>query len=396
MKYRAFLSYKSDDRPWALKLLKALAARGIQDVFYDKNRLEAGDPWPAQLAEALAESQHLVLLQSQASSRPDSFATFEHWEFHGKYYDPAARNASLTPRRMVYVLLDANPPATVSMVHAISALKDAGGFVKGADQLADADPLWSSVVDQVVRAITKDDPGWPIGCFVLAASRADFEKIDFADRPADHESLDAAIGHLGLARKDFLDRYGQRPVDWTPFGAARPIGDILDQLRTRVNGALAASLNKEVAALQIRLEPVAETFWTSPEGAVSEIERWRNRLVAIVVDPLSLYVPRVVRRLNYVAELLTSGLATVMVLGARPAPPENGFLRDMLRVEAKALHGMLCDPQLPLADRQLLGGVNITDEHDLQRLLITTVGTIQRTDAISAQGRSSLLSMAPG
>jgi hypothetical protein len=153
---------------------------------------------------------------------------------------------------------------------------------------------------------------------------------------------------------------------------------------------------KELATLQIRLELPGEPFWSpSADAWATEVARWRNQLVVIVLDPMSLYVQRVVRRLNIVAELLANGLATVMVLGTQKAPPVNAFLRDMLRVEANKLHRILCEPELPLIDPQPLGGVNITDEGEMQRLLVTTVGFLARTAAPPQKAPPHPLSSTP-
>ncbi len=65
-----FISYSSLDRPWAVKLNQALQAKGVK-TFFDDRDLEAGKPWNRQLATALRESRHLVVLWSENAKTSD-------------------------------------------------------------------------------------------------------------------------------------------------------------------------------------------------------------------------------------------------------------------------------------------------------------------------------------
>ena len=66
--YDVFISYKSEDRPWADKLYSDLQSKGLVP-FIDHKRLEAGREWEPQLAVALGRSEHLVVLWSDEADR---------------------------------------------------------------------------------------------------------------------------------------------------------------------------------------------------------------------------------------------------------------------------------------------------------------------------------------
>jgi tetratricopeptide (TPR) repeat protein len=59
--YHVFVSYRSTDRPWALKLVERLEGAGLK-VFFDQKELEAGQYLGGQLSDALARSRTAVLL----------------------------------------------------------------------------------------------------------------------------------------------------------------------------------------------------------------------------------------------------------------------------------------------------------------------------------------------
>lgn len=62
--YHVFVSYRSSDRPWALKLVERLEGAGLK-VFFDQKELEAGQYLSGQLSDALARSRTAVLLISR-------------------------------------------------------------------------------------------------------------------------------------------------------------------------------------------------------------------------------------------------------------------------------------------------------------------------------------------
>jgi hypothetical protein len=399
MKYTAFISYKSDDREWALKLKNALTSRGINDLFFDKDRLEVGYEWKDQLKDAMAESKHIVFLISAKAYKPESYVTVEHAEFLHEYYRPAQKNPLLPQRRMIYVLLEGNPPAGVD-VHGVSAIKDDKRdlYAKGPAQLSEDDATWRRVVQQVARAITADENSRPVGCFIFAARRADFEALDFASG-SPLGTLNAAIERAGLDKNQFLERYSDDPLSWKPFGTDT-IEDTLDKLRNAVNDKLRTAKSREIRALRIRLEPPSDSLWIDDLANVDqrdqEIDRWREQPLIIVIDPLSLYIPRIVTLLNVVtSRVLAGGLATVMVLGPRKAPDLNMFLRKVLQTMTAELHRVF-EPDFPIADPQPLAGVNIDDEKEMQRMLIRTVATLFRASDTAGTSQAEVLRMARG
>jgi len=390
MPYSAFISYKSEDRAWASKLVKSLAARGMRDLFFDKDRLEAGFEWPQQLSDALKESKHAVFLISKHAISAQSYVTVEHGEFLNLYYKPARDKPTEPQRRMIYVLLEGDPPLGAA-VHGVPAIKDdpRGLYAGGADKLSEDDPVWQSVVRQVANAISADDSARSVGCFVLAASKSDFLGFNF-DTQDLLDSLTDAITKAQLTKEAFIDRYGAQPESWKPFGL-ETVGDMLDKLKDRVNEKLKGSDVAEIRNLSIRLDTPDAVIWNKdPTSRDREIARWINQPLIVVIDPLSLYIPKVVRLLHAVTSpsVLASGQATVMVLGPRKAPDVNLLLLKVVQSVAIELHRVF-EPEFPVPQPQLLAGVNIDDETEMQRLMVRTVATLFRSDSPTGQAQQA-------
>src|SRR5438067_8738656 len=108
-KYDVFISYKSEDYAWALKLYDSLHNKGLEP-FLDRKRLQPGLQWEPQLAEDLRLSQHLVVLWSKRAADSD-------WVIRETYtFDAIINNLPVgdapVNRRMLFILLEEgeNPP----------------------------------------------------------------------------------------------------------------------------------------------------------------------------------------------------------------------------------------------------------------------------------------------
>jgi len=371
--YKAFISYKSEDREWARKLLSSLTSQGVGEIFLDQDRLIAGFEWDGQLHQAVEQSDHLVVLWSSKASDRDSYVNEERKAFELLCAGPSEKNPKTATRRVIFVQLDADLPQRARRYHAVTDLKDRKLYETGPEKVPPN--VWSRVIDQVRNGLVADDKGSPVGCVVLASTAARWRKFDFDTSLGGVPSLGDAIGHLGLTRPQFEARYGSTPEEWQPFDAGRAVREILEDLRSRVNLTLGGSRNPKIKSLSIRWEYPKPVFWTGSRAQIEEEgRRWRDKLLIVVIDPLSLYEREVVSRLNTVYDSLGSGFATLMVLGTGPVAPTNALLKDLIQCEARKLHKLFWDLELPLEDSLPLAGVNIDDPDEMHRLLTTTVG----------------------
>jgi hypothetical protein len=373
MSYRAFLSYRSTDREWALKLLQSLKERGITDLFYDKLRLAAGDNWDRQLQAALRESQHFVVFWSSAANGPDGYVNEERKEFELFYYRPTLHNPA-TSRRMIFILLDIDGPPSARDIHAIADLRDAAMYARGAANVPDA--VWTRVVDQVANALMEGVSAIPVGLVVLASTRDGMKGVPFDQKVGVVGSLRQALPP-DLDRAGLLERYHARPEDWQPLGQDKSILDLMNELSGRVNTRLGRSPKPDISKLQVRWELPTPAFWTTSDAIEDEVRRWRDQPLVVVIDPLSLYDPDVRQRLDALSDNLVSGLATFIVLGTQPVSPTHTLVRSLVRGEARRLHQLLLDPELPLIEPRAGGAINIGVD-EMQPLVLTAIGNYAR------------------
>ncbi len=374
MRYKAFISYRASERAWAERLFASLCEKGLrpEQLFLDTARLQAGEPWSAQLNTALDESEHIIVLWSQLAADPDSYVNEERKYFEVYHHLPSTKDPDL-PRKMIFVLLNRNPPPTARVLHAITDIHDNALFDRGAGAIPD--PIWSGVVDKVHEALDKQDPAILVSCVILASTKPRLTALDFDAPLGDLKSLGATIAAYGLTRADFIDRYGEDPCDWRPFGASQSVKVVMKALGEGVNSTLMGSPDPGFSKLRIRWEFPRPAYWSSShDEAKSETLRWRSRPVVVVLDPLSIYDLRVAQRLRLVADTLTSDLLTFMVLGITAAAETRRLVRSILSAEAVRLHQLFCEPGLPLSGPQPVGSANVDDETDMRRYLVTAIG----------------------
>ena len=232
-KYDVFVSYSSNDRPWAKQLADDLTTRNFK-VFYDRTNLDIGDPWEEQLDDSLDLSQHLIVLWS-GSSAEKKYVEYERTYFHTK-----ARQANSTDpqRKEILVLLEDPQPTVRNSLQIITTLKEASAYAKGIDQ-RDVNK-WNSVIAQIEKTIRNQSDALRILVAILATNRDFLNDLDF-DRAFNFiGSMNSVIGQMGISSKaELLNYYGATFDDWCPFGNNANIWTVLDNLKGRVANATA-------------------------------------------------------------------------------------------------------------------------------------------------------------
>src|SRR5688572_28033473 len=122
--YSVFVSYSSEDRPWATKLYDDLVKGGVQRnrIFFDQKRLQAGLPWEPQLAANVPKSQHLIVLWTESAEKSD-WVREETIRFK-MAIDPSGQGPVSSQRQLFQVLLQPKQSPALSRYHAFTSLKD--------------------------------------------------------------------------------------------------------------------------------------------------------------------------------------------------------------------------------------------------------------------------------
>lgn len=367
--YDLFVSYSSDDRPWALKLYDDLKARNIK-VFLDQNRLDIGKPWEPQLAKAVQGSQHLVVLWSGNADR--SQWVRREVSYFENLNDPNLFTQKGDSRRYIFLLLEGENRAYAG-AQGIGLLKDAGAYQptaadKGAGAVNAGE--WQDVVSKLDHAIRDDDPSIPVPLAILSMTLSDLQRIDPMEvLDVGYPSLNSLLQNIGIgSRDDLLQYYGAGRNDWRPFQDTRNIGQIFDSLLVDLNNGI------QDPKFRFRWDPISNDFWTDINVARAARDKLLSRPSVIVIDPLSLYDDRVFNRLVALSECFKSDRSIIMVLTPFSMPRAIIDLGTLVRNRATPYFDRYWDPPVPFVSRSATLGVNLGYEGDLRRLLRESLG----------------------
>lgn len=363
-----FISYSSEDAPWAAKLEGSLKTALIKKVYRDKNRLLPGAKWEDELMTKVRASQHLVILWSANSNLTD-WVRRERGNFEAAIATPA-RGEGPANRLMIFVRLDDEDLANASL-QVINNIKEAKAYAEGADNI---DPkIWQAVIDQIVSAIQNLDDSIPVPTAVLAATYTEIESLP----PA---TLDALVKDLGIGSNQALfDRYKPldplkpKRTDWKPFGSSDSIERVLDRQQARINAVTADP--------KFRLDYVKDEFWTDIQTARRYADTMREHLSLIVIDPISLAVDIVYRRANLLKKCLANSETAVMV--STPFSLSRPFLRirELIKDNGSPFFDEYFLPpvhDMTLAPPAAALGIYVGDEEDTERLLLAAMAPYVR------------------
>jgi hypothetical protein len=260
-------------------------------------------------------------------------------------------------RRLIFVSLE-NQNTAFSSTQIIDDIREAGAYAAGADAIAPA--LWNTVVEKLVGAIRSDDSSLPIPVAVLTLSDTELDQI-----PAD--AWTELANQLSVNRNDLKDRYSPDRADWRPFGSAKTVRQILASVKTDIE-------KREPNAPHIRWEFVKSDFWTTMDAAREYAATKFRDISLVVIDPIALFNFKVLDRAHLLKEhCFENDKCGIMVLPSFAMPPVISKLRDLL--ENRTIFDTYYMPSVPPKVKSMAQyGGTLTDEKDIKRLLLTTLG----------------------
>ena len=360
--YDVFISHKSEDLQWALKLRKSLQDKGFK-AFVDEKDLLSGSGWERQLGETLQNSHHLVVLWSNEADH-SQWVRREIAHFDTRVY-------SLTPNdtQIIFILLEGDNTA-YSSFQMISELKTAGAYNAGVNQLNPN--LWSQVVDKVTRAIESTDTSKPVSLLIMAMTNDRIKQIEPTMLfPGGFKSLNTLLEDLGMetvkTRDDLAQYYGNQPKDWRPFGSAVSIWTIMDSLKDEIN---------RIQSNHIRWELIGDDFWSANfEAAEKEAEKLISDWAVIIIDPLSFYDTDISYRFNnYVYRSFENAKAVFLALPPFSILSPYLNFRTIMQRMVTRIFNHFYNPPIIHGTTCAKCNINIANEQDIKQYLLTSIG----------------------
>jgi hypothetical protein len=221
---------------------------------------------------------------------------------------------------------------------------------------------------------------------LLLTSTAERMEAEIQQTPADAQAIGELLGGLGIADEaQLLACYGTSRAEWTPFGSATPVHDVLEELRGDLNQKLNAA-----GQPALRWEYLDETaFWDSGEDAAIEAQARRldAEPVLIVIDPLAFYDGLVRSRFsNWIQPRLMGREATfVLALAPFSLPGSALALRGVIQRLARQVFVHHYEPPVFGGMRYARCGANIGDAADFKAwvtsMVVPAVVTAERQRA---------------
>jgi len=362
-----FISYSSNDRPWAQLIADELTKRGF-NVFFDANRLEAGRAWEPQLKAAVQAARHMVVVWSEnakasawVSRECSTFDVLHDQEDDGKH-------------RLIELALD-DASSAYSSLQSIRDLLPA--YPAGVAALPSA--TLRGVIDKLDQAVRLQDGAIPIPLVVLTLTSGDLDQLT----PADWTAL---TQQLGVSRAELTKRYGPTREEWKPFGGDATIENLLSVLQADMNKAAREELGGG-QPVQFRWERVGVEFWSDKQAARAYAQRFSAAQVSLVVlDAVALVQQEAFQRLLFFQELLTNRKTATLVVP--PFPADQRYVQLQRWIDDRG--APYFDPYFrPLSTlKRVLSaqcGLGSGDTEEMRRRLLVTVGQFVAENKAGAQ-----------
>jgi TIR domain len=332
--YDVFLSYSSKDVSWAEWLQTHLTRRGIR-VYRDKDRLTAGDEWQPQLQDAIARSQHLLVLWSAAARDSD-------WVMQEQIYFEADHKGSTDTRRLVFLNLETANKAK-ARYEQINNIKQAGLYLQGPASLENNQDVRKRVLDRLEEAL-KEQSALPIYKVLMVSTLDAMLNVELSARAGLAPTFGETLHELEIRRDntdawktELANYYGAERSAWRPFGSNQSVDTILDDLRDKVQ----ASPN----APRFRWRDPGEDLWSSDqEDFELSLTNISQHLALIVIDPVSLYDFDVMTRLSQLRSFLKPELCATAVLAPFTIPAKSSQVRKVLKGAVLDIFRQYSDP----------------------------------------------------
>jgi hypothetical protein len=363
-KYDVFISYSSDDRPWAKQLADDLEKRNLS-VFFDRTGLEVGKPWEGQLDTSIDLAQHLIVLWSKKAEQSD-YVAYERTYFHLKSRESES-NPDGSKRKELIILLEDPMPKVHNSKQMIPDLKEANAYAKGLEAL-DAE-LWGKVLGRIERTVRDNSGALRVLVAVLASNKESMSMLDLDKKYRFIGALNSVLPQMGIhSKEELLEFYGSEPAAWRPFGDRMTIMSVLDNLRNAVRDATDGKV-------EIDWEPIGRNFWSDDlEVAKLEAARLFKELSVVIIDPISLIDEAVSSVLDLIEGCFVNTRSAVMILTPFKMLEASASLRRLVEARANSFATLFYQPPVPPSSAFANFGTGVGDVVDMRRLVLLTLG----------------------
>jgi len=351
---KIFISYSSADRGWAEVIEQKLVDVGV-DVYRDKSRLIAAEPFQDQLFEALGQASGLLIIWSErvrdGQRRWKEWVITEREHFRSKHpHSP-----------IVYLLLDGSAPDVDAGHHKLDDLRGR----ESPENIGDA--AWGQLIQKIKKAALPSTI--ELDAYLLACNAPEFATLK------DNPNLSGVLSVLGLKFDDVAAWYGPGREDWRLAGKLR-FATILGQLEQMVAGVFKEDgVPVSLKGKQVVINSGLTELWNLLDSAVhAEIDRLSKLdFIWVFVDPLSLYHPIVQSAANRIAGVRNRNRwLNLFIVDPIGGVYDRSSLRAKLKADFPSLYHPMVKPEIQ-GNLNFLGGVDVWHTDDFERVFRETI-----------------------
>jgi len=362
-----FISYTSHDRPWAERLYNDLREYyPTFDIFWDRTSIPQDNDYRSVLNPAAKDTHHFVVLWSEKakasnevgpeiqrfdqSRGADSKRTLFYVPLEGKY-GPLESNQGLTDLRDQHSSYD---PAAPDL---------------GLSKLVN-EPVrksWNRIIQTIGDTMMNAIPVQLVTLAIVALNNTQVDKLDqnLNDKMAFEPSLQEFLNGIDLTLPQAKARYGASAFEWKPYGTAKTVIDILQEIRMETNSKLRKEHWFEWKALDLILATKNSATQLQLDNVFLELSAGPS---LVVVDPISLYHPAGYSVFSHLSDYAKKQQSLIVSL----APTENlstDFIFRSLRVKGGLVLENYFQPPVPFIEPLGECGVNVRHNMELERLV---------------------------
>lgn len=207
-----FISYKSQQASWAIRLYDTLTDFGLT-VWLDRERIRIGEEWRDEISEGIQNSQRMIVLWSHLVR--DNIDSVVHLEIDEMAHIKGQDNS----RRFIPVQLDDAPLKTIlAPYHADLSLNQLVSYYGNEGAYQVPVPTWYKSIERLLQTLGINDLV-EIRYVVAAMNRSQAQQLHdnpglYAHQP---QTLEMMKSVLQISSQFDVSRYGDSPDDWVPF-----------------------------------------------------------------------------------------------------------------------------------------------------------------------------------
>ena len=377
-----FISYSSKDEVWARRFFDDIRSRfPTIKPFWAPGSIPPGAEWRPVFQDAARDATNFVVFWSSHAQQSNEVGPEIASFLNSQQANPKAPDGG--KRTLFYIPLengvDYGPLTAIQGFTAFRGVYEKEDAPDRGIAKLDVQPgkaAWSQMVRAIGNTILEELPTQPVTLALMVLTSEPVVGTDYLDRiindkmVASEPSLGEFLQSAGLSLVDAKARYGDSAFDWRPFGTAKTIIDLAEDVREKVNANLDA-------AHQFHWRPidfVAEVRKLPDVSAVPPLVKTLSDGPSVVVtDPISLFhtlVQNTFRRLDDYAKRQQSMIVSISPIEAVGA---NQLYSSLLGNSRPVLNAHL-DPQILAFEPFAFCGVDVQHAVQVERLIRNGLG----------------------